>query len=50
MPSEQAKARRFIHEAVASEIDIRRMVAASRRDRRPAQKRLPKVKPLSIGP
>jgi hypothetical protein len=44
LPPEQAKARRFVHEAVASEIEIARMVSASRRERR--SKLHPKVKPI----
>jgi hypothetical protein len=39
MPSDQARARRFVHEALISDIEIRKMVIVSRRERRAERKR-----------
>jgi hypothetical protein len=46
MSSDQARARGFVHEALISEIEIRKMVLASRRERRADRKRiLPTIQP-----
>ena len=46
MSPDQARARGFVHEALISEIDIRKMVLASRRERSADRKRiLPTIQP-----
>lgn len=45
---DQARARRFVHEALISDIEIRKMVIASRRERRAEQKRARPVRPHLI--
>src|SRR5271170_110484 len=45
MSPEQARARGFLHEALISDIEIRKMVIASRRERRAEQKRGLQVQP-----
>lgn len=47
MTPEQARARRFVHEALISEIEIRKMVIASRRERRADRKR---SRPVQLRP
>jgi hypothetical protein len=47
---DQARARRFVHEALISDIEIRKMVIASRRERRAEQKRVRPVRPHLIAP
>ena len=62
MPPDQARARRFVHEALIAEIEVRQMVVASRRERRAVRARpqgnllqpkaitaLPAVKPRGGG-
>jgi hypothetical protein len=46
MSPEQSRARGFLHEALISDIEIRKMVIASRRERRAERKRvLPAIQP-----
>jgi hypothetical protein len=47
MPPEQARARRFVHEALISDIEIRKMVIASRRERRAERRR---ARPIQLRP
>jgi hypothetical protein len=49
MSPEQARARGFLHEALISDIEIRKMVIASRRERSAEQKR-PPVQPRPASP
>jgi predicted nucleic acid-binding Zn ribbon protein len=44
MAPDQARARRSVHEALISDIEIRKMVIASRRERRADRKRSPRCK------
>jgi hypothetical protein len=46
LPPDQARARRFVHEAMDSDIVIARMVGASQREGRRARRKLPKVRPM----
>ena len=46
LPPDQARARRFVHEALDSEIAIARMVGASQREGRRERRKLAKVKPM----
>src|SRR5262249_36181171 len=46
LPPDQARARRFVHEALDSEIAIARMVGASQRDGWRERRKLAKVKPM----
>jgi hypothetical protein len=48
MPPDHARARRFLHEALISDIEIRKMVIASRRERRAEQKRSRPVQPRPL--
>jgi hypothetical protein len=48
MPPEQARARRFVHEALISDIEMRKMVIASRRERRADRKRSRPVQPRPV--
>ena len=48
MPPEQARARRFVHEALISDIEIHKMVIASRRERRAQRKRSSSVQPTPV--
>jgi hypothetical protein len=52
MTPEQGRARRFVHEALISDIEIRKMIIASRRERRADRKRSPPVqlRPLPAPP
>jgi hypothetical protein len=50
MVPEQARARRFVHEALISEIEIRKMVIASRRERRAERKRCRPVRSPAVDP
>jgi hypothetical protein len=50
LPPDQARARRFVHEAVGSDIAISRSVGASRREGRRERRKLPKVKPMKTAP
>jgi hypothetical protein len=45
MLPDHARARRFVHEALISDIEIRKMVIASRKERRADRKRYSPVKP-----
>jgi hypothetical protein len=48
MTPELARARRFVHEALISEIEIRKMVIASRRERRADRDRFRPVRPKPV--
>ena len=50
LPSDQARARRFVHETVDSDIAVARMVGASQREGRRERRKLPKVKPMKTAP
>jgi hypothetical protein len=44
LPPDQARARRFLHEAVESDIAIARMAGPSRREGRRERREMPKVR------
>ena len=50
LPPDQASARRFLHEALESDIAIARSVGAARREGRHARRELPTVKRMHVGP
>jgi hypothetical protein len=50
LPPDQARARRFVHEAVESDIAISRSVGATQREGRRERRKPPKVKPMKTAP
>jgi hypothetical protein len=48
LPADQARARRFLHEALESDIAIARMAGASRREGRRERRGLPRVRRMHI--